>query len=754
MTDRNEDFQMASNNIVKASDEAMQAPMSLGISPDRDPMQSDDISLAELWRVLYRRRWIIAGVVSACIALAVAYCVIVKPRYTATARIAVDPNQSDSLNLQDMGINVTGSGDTQTRLETEVLILQSDTLALDVIGKLRLADNPLFYPGAQKNPADPRTRSALLDVWRSALTVKSVPKSNLIEVSFRSKSAKLSSAAVNGLIDAYIERNFRVKYESTMQASDWLSHQLDDIKNKTKESEQKLADYQKSSGILVWGEKGTDNIVTESMQELIRALTAAQADRIVKEARYRVALSGDPQALADIVPGSPLQVLRTQQAELTNQYAQATAKFGTAYPRVRQLRSQIDETDAAIRNEIKNVTRRIKDDYDAAKKSESMLVSEMDKQKADAFKMNEGAIQLQILAREAESNRELYEGLSRKLKEAGVVAGLKSTNINVVDYAAEPAAPSDPKVPLVLGLGMGGGLLLGIICAFVLENLDDTVSSTDDAERYSGLPSLAAIPMVTARHKKSRFSRAATPDSLPEIDKIALSQPRSQAAEAFRALRTSILLSRSDRAPKTLVVTSSFPGEGKSTVSLNTAIVLAQENARVLLIDADMRRSSLHRKLDITPQAGLSGVLTGRIPLADAIVPVEQLPNLSLLPAGTLPPYPAELLRSQAMKDVLTAVKEQYDFVIIDTPPVLSVTDAVVLASECDGTLLVMRSGETGRHALRRARNLLLRVNAKVTGIAVNAVDMNSLEHHYYYYGRSKYGSKYGYYYDTPNSEN
>lgn len=706
-----------------------------GIGPG-EPLDSDEISLNELWRVLYRRRWIVVLAILGCVVAAATYCVLVKPRYTATARISIDPDKPDTLNLQDLGMNIREGGDAQSRIETEVRILQSDTLALAVIEKLKLYKNPAFgnFVG-QIDTQNPRLRSQLLRSWRSGLTVNSIPKTNLVEVSFRSKSAEMSAAAVNGLIDAYVERNFRVKYESTMQASDWLSRQLEDIKTKSTEAEEKLTEYQKKSGILVWGQNNTTNLVTDSMQELNKALTAAQTDRIVKEARYRVALSGDPKAMADLVPGSPLAVLRTQHADLLNQYAQATAKYGSAYPKVRQLKAQLDQVAAATRVETKNLITRFKDEYEASRRSESMLLAQMETRKAEAFKFNEGAVQLQILQREAQSNRDLYEGLLKKLKEAGVIAGLKSTNINVVDYASVPADPSDPKVRPILLLGLGSGVLLGLALAFIRENLKDTLNNPDEAESYSGLPLLVAIPMIGGEDRRSLLARA-TQKALPEdMSRVTLDRPKSHAAEAFRALRTSILLSRADAAPKTIVITSSSPGEGKSTISLNTAIVLAQEDARVLLIDADMRRSTLHRKLGIQGHVGLSTVLTNATGLKDAIVQIEEVKGLFVLPAGPPPPYPAELLRSRTMKQLFETCRAEFDFIVIDTPPVLTLTDAVVVAANADATILVMRSGQIGRQALRRSRNTLFRANANIVGLAVNAIDTHAPDYHYYHYG-------------------
>lgn len=716
-------------------------------------LEADDISLAELWRVVLQRRWIIVACALGCLALAAAYCVVVKPRYRATARIAIDPDKMDSLNLEDLGISMPGGADAQTKLETEVQILQSDSLALEVIGKLKLQDSPLFFSKKGNiNVQDPATRTALLSAWHSGISVKSIPKTNLIEISFRSKSQEISANAVNTLLGAYVERNFRVKYESTMQASDWLSKQIEDIKSKTQQAEQKLADYQTKSGILFWGKDNANSVVTDRLTDLNKALTDAQADRILKESRYRVALSGSPDAIADIVSQSPLLVLKAQQLDLNNQYTQATAKYGTSYPRVRQLKAQIDQTDASIKTEIRNVTERLKQEYASARHTEAALQRQMDAQTGEAYKLNQGAVQMQILQREAMSNRDLYEGLLKKLKEAGVAAGLKSTNVNVVDYAQLPSRPSDPKVPLILGAGLLGGVFLGIVCAFVVENMDDSVSGIDEAELYAGMPSLAIIPQFSIREAGRLLKTHDEHTSLSSFDQIALTQPKSHAAEAFRSLRTALMLSRSSVPPKTIVVTSPFAGEGKSTASLNLGIVLAQRGARVLLVDADMRRSSLHRKLALNLQPGLSGVLTGSVRFEDSVVTLAQLPTLSFLPGGLQPPNPAELLGSQTMKDLIQRCSDTFEFVIFDTPPALTVTDPVILAAEAEATVLVVRAGQTGKMALRHARNVLFRSGAKLTGFVLNGIDTRSAGYYYYGYGNWKYAKYYRDYYENDNN--
>jgi len=333
-----------------------------------------------------------------------------------------------------------------------------------------------------------------------------------------------------------------------------------------------------------------------------------------------------------------------------------------------------------------------------------------------------------------------------------VAAGLRSNNFRIVDVARVPAAPSEPNLPRNLAFALALGLTTGIGLAFVLEGLDNTVRTPDQAEAISTLPSLGMIPLGSrSRAELPNGKRLALAASKEAVELVTLERPKSQMAESYRALRTSLLLTSLGRPPQMILVTSALPGEGKSTTSLNAAIVLAQKGARVLLMDTDLRRPTLHKTLGMGPRDGLSNVLTGSASLAEAIVPSGLLPNLALLPAGTPPPNPAELLASSQMQELLVQLRGQFDHIVMDTPPALSVTDAVILSTLVDRVILVIRSGQTTKQALRRARDILLQVNAHVCGVLLNAVDLDSPDYYNYYEYRERYS--HGYYREDHTNE-
>ena len=444
--------------------------------------------------------------------------------------------------------------------------------------------------------------------------------------------------------------------------------------------------------------------------------------------------------------------MREKESDLDTQLAQLTTQFGPGYPKVAELNNQLKQVRVQIAAEEKRTQEKLHDQYLAAMQREQLLSSAFEKQKQEANKLNESGIEYSVLKRDAESNRQLYENLLQRLKEAGVSAGLRSSNIRVVDVARTPTSPVTPNVPRNLMIGLLFGLAAGIGLAFVLDSLDTTVRSMEEVSAISMLPALGTIPLQLSTNGdfRKRLTTLSGSDGKPESpDLVAYVRPRSEAAEAYRALRTSILLSSFGAPPKVILVTSASPQEGKTTISANSALVLAQRGSRVLLLDADLRRPSIEKLFDIRARAGLSTLISGVDKYEDVLVPAPEVPNLWILPAGPLPPQPAELLSSIRMKEFIARWRNEFDHIVIDTPPCLSVTDAVVLSPDADRVILVARSGKTTKFALRRASELLLQVNAKVMGIVLNALNLRSGDG-YYHYSYGPYGQSY---YDEDQSK-
>jgi succinoglycan biosynthesis transport protein ExoP len=733
-------------------------------------LPGQDSALREYLRVLIKRKWLVFS----CLAIIFGVVALATMRstriYDAFGSIAINKTDPAILNLKESGNGGASDYYDPTDLDTEVRILRSDLLALQVIKQLNLDKQPAFG-GTQEAPSDSlglttdalqpdsEKTTALLAGFKGGLRVSLVPNTRIIEIHYRSADKNLAASVVNTLINTYIEQNFKTRFESTMQASDWLSKQLVDLEMKVQTSQEKLVQYQKQHEILGIDEK--QNITTSKLDELNKELTSAESDRMEKESVYRLVQSGDPDtaAAAATSAGSGtasglMERMREQQADLKIQVAQLSTQFGTSYPKVVQLNTQLKEVDAQLQAEMTKVVSRVRSGYLAALQHETMLHQALDNQKQEANKLNESAIEYSLLKRDVESYRTLYEGLMEKLKEAGVTAGLRSNNIRSVDRARVPTYPSEPNVPRNLTFALALGLTTGIGLAFLLEGIDNTVRTPEQAQAISALPSLGMIPLGSKGGMEAAAKRITVASSREVVELVTQSRPQSQMAESYRALRTSLLLTSLGGPPKVILVTSALPQEGKTTTSINTAIVLAQKGTRVLLIDADLRRPSIHKTLGMGPKTGLSNVLTGNATLQQAVVRSSILPTLFVLTAGTPPPNPAELLASSNMKDILAELREQYDHIIVDTPPTLSVTDAVVMSTRADAVVLVIRSGQTTKQALRRARDILMQVNARVAGVLLNAVDLTSPDYYYYYEYQGKYGQRYYQEDELTDSEN
>ena len=708
----------------------------------------EESPILQYWRVVLKQKWWIVAALIVVFALAVIKTLRTTPLYQATSKIAIFPENPNVLGFKDAEDSAPIDYQYDVALETQAAILRSDALAMKVIETMRLDQDSRFAGVGQASAPigdaarlssmdpDPARIAGLLGAFRVGLSVQMIPNSRLVQISYTHPDPRLATEIVNGLVKTFIEENFKTKYESVTQTSEWLSKELADLRLKVETSQEKLVRYQKDHSILGIDEK--QNIVTTKLDEINKELIAAQSDRIQKESNYKFATSGDPSLFAKVSPeGSTglLGKLREKEADLNTQYAQATTQFGTGYPKVTELSNQLKQVRTEITAEETRMKDRLLNVYLGALQREKLLASAFEEQKREANTLNESAIEYSVLKRDAESNRQLYDNLLQRLKEAGVSAGLRSSNIRVVDVARTPIYPIAPNVPRNLVLGLLLGLAGGIGLAFVLESLDRTVRNMEEVSAISTLPALGTIPIFgnVSFRKRLKGVSIADGESEPPV-LITYLRPKSEAAEAYRALRTSILLSSFGAPPKVILVTSALPQEGKTTISANSALVLAQGGSRVLLVDADLRRPGVGRLFDQRPRGGLSTLISGVNKVGDVVIPIADVPNLWILPAGPIPPQPAELLSSAVMKDHLARWRNEFDHIIIDSPPCLSVTDAVVLSPMADRVILVARSGQTTKLALRRACDLLLQVNARVMGIVLNALN-RSADGYYYSYG-------------------
>jgi succinoglycan biosynthesis transport protein ExoP len=723
---------------------------------------SGEISLQEMTGVLRRRKWVVLCSIGVTLALAVVASLTITPKYESTAVLEINQDDVDILGLGNAG-NGTASGtnalEFNVNMDAHERALQTDDLAMQVIVQLRLDTKPEFSWKPSRFDSDqvkaemnaplenaPHKRERLLKAFHRQLKVKAIAGSRLVEVRFRDSDPQVAADVANALTNAYIEQCFHRRYAATAQVSDWLSKQLNELKAQVAALDQKVVDYQKQAGIL--GTDGATDIVTSKLEDLNKKVTEAEGNRITRQAIYSLVKNGNAELVSGLAgssfsgpgfagqnPLETLQHLRAREQDLKIQYAEAAKKFGPAYPKLIQIKNEMDTLSAAIENESGKVERRAENDYLAAQNAERMLRVSFAHQTSEANKLNSKAIQFSILKHEAESSRKLYDDLELKLKSAGVLSSLRPTNM----FILEPGRPSTEPVrsPLmIIGLGLIAGVLFGVALAFGQAALDKTIRNPKQAEAVTLLPDMGIIPdlqsLPLSRWELKNIANSSKP--------IAVIAAESSIAEAYRQLRTSICVS-STQPPKVIMITSPMMHDGKTTTAINLATVLAQQGAKVLLVDADLRRPSIQKRLWLPSREGLSRILAesknGKSNLIGVlrrtITQYPDQPGLFVLGAGERTVQTAELLGSEQMTKLIEVWRNCFDFVVIDSSPLLTVTDAVVLSAKVDSVLIVVRSEATPKEALLRARNLLLRANANIIGVLVNAVTLSSSDYYGYY---------------------
>lgn len=703
------------------------------------PPSSSDTTLSEALLVLRKRKWVLLAAVIFGVALGFYRAISQPVVYLASGKIEVRAGSSNQYRV-DPGGSVL---DSNTKLSTEVAIIQSDSLAMQIAREMDLANNPAFASTGpvRRNLDNPIVRQKIIRALHLGLRVAPMSHTDIITISYAASNPQLAADIVNHCINGYIQRSYETRFASTQRISQWLSEQLDDLKHQVETSQEQLIDLQKQLGVLGLGfdASKSETTTTNALDALSRAATEARIARILAESKYRVVSTADPSVLEgtnELVPGTAngeLARLRSEITEAKADIARQRQIYGPEHPLIKAANNKIGELQREIDVEQGRITTTSQQAYVAAKSNEAQTAAALEAAKNDAYKLRDDLVEYTLRQREYESNRSLYEGLLSRLRAAGVQAGLESLEIDIVDPALPPAQQTLAPRSGIIITTVVFSLIGGIILVFLMESLDTGLRSVAEIESFTGLPSLAVIPRA-----RKTVSEASAGQSIAVSNIGVLSTSKSQFSEAFRALRTSLLLATTGHPPKIIMVASATPSEGKTTIATNLACILAQRDTRVLLIDSDLRRPNVHHRFGLTGKVGLSTVLTGSVSLQEAIQNVPEVPNLDILPSGPVPPFPTEMLSSDTMHELLARCATMYSHIVLDSPPILSVTDGVILARQADAVALVVRHGKSSRHIVRRGRDLLARAGAPVTGVILNAVDINSPEY-YGYYGYSGY---------------
>jgi succinoglycan biosynthesis transport protein ExoP len=729
------------------------------------PMEKPPDLLA-WWRIIRKRRWTVLTAFSVLFVTVLAGSIHEKPVYRAKALIEIDKEDPSVANPQEL-FQLDEVSDAY--LETQYKVLASDDLAERVIHQLGLDRQAEFLPSrlalpSRTRPApapppappvdsaavpDPLVQETVLTHFQDRLDIRPIRRSRAVELRFDSQDPNLAARAVNAVVENYIQKNFEARWGAAQKASGWLSQQLQDLKVKLEKSQDDLQKYAADNGLLyLVTDKGQEeSIVNQSVREIQDELTKAEADRFEKESIFRLVQAGDYASLPGVFDNKLLQDLTVRLADLQREHAQLAATFTEDYPKVKETQSQIAEIQSSLERERWRAAQKISNDYFAALRREKLVRQAFAEKQAEANQIAEKSVQYGILSQEVDTNKGLYEGLLERLKEAGVTAGLKASNIRIVDPATVPYKPIAPNYPLNLGLAAFLGLGLGVSMAFLKEHLDQTIRYSEDVFHFLGVPVLGFIPTFGTPNgrKQKGIARAdrelifGMTGSRP-VDGGTLIEDHarhdlgihkgSAFSEAFRELRTSVILSASGRFANSILVTSAQPGEGKTTVAVNLAFSLAQLGKPVLLVDADMRRPSIQKYF---PESGsqLSSYLAGQGAWQQMVFPTA-ISRLHVLHCGPIPENPSELLSSDRMRALIQESMATYRFVILDSPPLLNRADSRILGSMVGATILVVKGGETPRQVVQYAESQARSVGTNLIGVVLNNRDSSLNDYSYY----------------------
>ena len=724
----------------------------------------------DLWRVIRTRRRLIVVFFLAVVLTVTVGTLLMTPIYTSEATLLIQEQVPQVIDFRQ-AVSESFSSEKHDFYATQAEILKSPSLAAQVIQGQHLESNRIFTgqektPSAQlwsilttpvkaifsavkgvfssgkKEVSDPTAiLKNLSDTYiRDYLEIKPVENTRLVKILINSPDPNLSAQLANAHARAFIGQGLQFRARSNAEAQHFLEDNLVQLKKRLEQSEEALNNYGRDKGIISLNDK--ENVVVERLADLNKRLTEAEADRITLQAQVQLIRRRAFDSLPDVLKNPLIEKLKEQLSRLEGDYANLSAEYNLGYPRMAQVKAQVDETRRRLNGEIQSVVAGIESGFLAAEAKEKELRRKFAEQRDATLQLKDASVEYAILSREVDTNRQLYDSVFQRKKEMGVAAELRTSNVDIVDEAKPPLGPSRPKTTLNLLLGVLLGAMGGVALAFLFEYLDNTVSRPKEVEDYFHLPTLGTVPDFSIAGKTG------APNLLDTIEENALApspEPRDASIpsyrslsviwEAYRSLQTSILLCQAEEPPKIILFTSGNAEEGKTVTAINTAIVFAKMDAKVLVLDADLRRPSCHSHLFHERATGMTELLTGQRTLEEVIKPTLT-DNLFVITGGAVPPDPAKLVGSRKMYDVLTRLREQFDHIFIDSPPLIPVSDTIRLSTMVDGVVLVVKAQETTRDVLKESCSRLQHAQATVLGVVLNRVD---IKNGYYGYDRRYY---------------
>jgi len=764
--------------VFPAGDMALPAP--IGSDAARGGVKREYSGILEYWQMVRRHK--AAVVVFSILGAVVGFLyTLPQPRiYQAHTTIEVQGLNADFLGLHNVSPTATPTSSEYPDfdIQTQVKIMQSRTLIESVVRDLKKGDLPgrMLPPDRLTNwkkalkiapPSQEQLWNTALGTAAGSLRVRAAGTNRIVDITCDSTQPQVATAFVNTLTKNFIEQNLEARWKSTEYTGEWLTNQLQDIKIKLEKADEALNSYARSSGLTYTDEK--TSVSDEKLSDLEKQVLQAQAERMAKQSKYEMAKNSPPEALPDVLDDDALRQYEASLTELQRQYAQLRISFTPQHAEVRRVQAQIDLLEDTLQKERANILRRIKNEYDAAQHREKLITESYLTQTKLVADQAEKTTHYGILKRDVDTNRQLYETLLERLKEASIASALRASNIRVVDAAETPGIPYKPDVYRFITMGLLSGILLGVGLVVLKERADRTLHDPGDIAFYLNLPELGVVPTANLSlnrrgfynsSKRSRipavdFTKAGTEaEVLPDdrVEMVTWVRKKSLIAESFRTTLTSILFAghNGDR-PRVIVMTSASPKEGKTTVVANLGIALAEINQKVLLIDADLRRPRMHSVFGVkNDENGLSELLLRQEPLDDAAwrgaVRATQIPCLCVMPSGRSRYNASSLLHSERLPELLRLLRPQFDMILVDTPPMVNIPDARVLGRLADGVIMILRSAMTTRDAALLAKQRFVDDGIPLMGTILNNWNPNTPGYGYY---RHYYAGYYHYYGET-----
>jgi capsular exopolysaccharide synthesis family protein len=716
---------------------------------------SESWGILEIWRALRQRKgtWLVFAFIGAVIGFL--YTLPQVPIYQASTSLEIVALNDNFMNLGRLTPSDTGAA-AASDVQTQITIMQSGSIIRRVVEKLQAQEGAINVPPTRysswrralhlSEPSGPQASNMLIAQAAGSVRVHANDKNRVVQVTVDSPSPKLAADFLNVLADEFIQHNLESRWRSTEKASDWLSHQLDDMRIKLERSEDALQQYARESGLIFTDEK--KNVSEEKLAQLQGELSKATTERIEKQSRYELAQSSAPDDLPDIINDESLRSTQDNITDIRRQIADLSALYTPNYSKVRRLQAELDTLQSAFEHDRSAILGRIRTEYNEALRREKLLATAYDTQVKEVSGEGERTIQYNILKREADSNRMLYDAMLSQLKQSSIASAMRASNVSVVDPAAVPRAPYKPDTKNNSLIGMLAGTFLGAAFIIVRHRVDKTIQQPGDAACYLNIPELGIIPSG----KLELADREAGAGRMREKMELATWQFKpSTIAEGFRATLVSILFAtRAETRTKMFVLTSGSPGEGKSTVTSNLAIAIAEVGQSVLIIDADLRRPRQHEIFSVKNDLGLSNILREKSSLngdrsLGGCIRETSIPGLFVLPSGPATLASTNLLYGLHLTALLKYVRSHFDIVLIDTPPMLQMADARVVAGLADATVLVIRANHTTRDAAIAANRLFQQDGSNVLGTILNDWNPKTSPKGYYGYN-DKYYSRASYY--------